>query len=366
MKNALILHGTDGHSKENWFDWLKKKLEAQNWQVWVPDLPKSDEPNIKRYNKFIFDNRNWQFNSDSILVGHSSGAVATLGLLQALPNNIKVDACYLIGSFKDNPHWDVLDGLFEEPFDFELIKSKANRFVFIHSDNDPYCPLDQAKFLAKKLGGELIVRKGQKHFSVATFGDKYKKFPLLLNKILIDEFETAAENLLRQCRSGDLEHARRVARWVARLAEGRSDWLKLMKTAYVHDLGWYQLIPNKKLTKKQLKALESQANKNSEKIITRFLRKQGEKETEIVEILRLVGAADKHASSTDDEAIIVDADNLSKLNINHVKDKYKKEDWPKMLRLWKDTFAERIKTDLGKKLYPDLLKKLEQDIQDGL
>jgi len=120
---------------------------------------------------------------DSILIGHSSGAVAILGLLQALPDNVKVDICYLVGSFKDDLGWDTLDGLFETPFDFEKIKQKANRFVFIHSDNDPYCPLNHAEFLSKKLSGELIVKKGQKHFSISTYGEDYKKFPFLLELI---------------------------------------------------------------------------------------------------------------------------------------------------------------------------------------
>jgi len=26
MKNALIIHGTEGYPKENWFPWLKKEI----------------------------------------------------------------------------------------------------------------------------------------------------------------------------------------------------------------------------------------------------------------------------------------------------------------------------------------------------
>ena len=60
---------------------------------------------------------------------------------------------------------------------------KAKSFVFIHSDDDPYCPLAHAEFLSKKLGGELLVKKGHKHFSVGTYGEEYKKFPYLLELI---------------------------------------------------------------------------------------------------------------------------------------------------------------------------------------
>ncbi len=179
MKNALILHGTGGNSTSNWFSWLKEQLEQTGWRVWLPDLPHADKPNIKRYNRYLLKNKTWQFNEDSVLVGHSSGAVAILGLLQHLPVGAKVDTCFLIGSFKDNLNWNALDGLFEEQFDFPLIRQKAKKFVFIHSDNDPYCPLEHAKFLSRQLGGQLIIKKGQGHFNLEK-GPEYKQFPFLL------------------------------------------------------------------------------------------------------------------------------------------------------------------------------------------
>jgi predicted alpha/beta hydrolase family esterase len=184
MKNVLILHGTDGCPTENWFDWLKTKLEKKSWKVWVPQLPGANRPNIQRYNDFLLANNDWKFNEESVLIGHSSGAVAILGLLQALPEGGKVNICCLVGSFKNNLGWDALDELFLEPFNFDLIKTKANKFVFIHSDNDPYCPLEHAQYLSEKLDGELIVKPGQFHFSIKTAGDRYREFPFLLEKIV--------------------------------------------------------------------------------------------------------------------------------------------------------------------------------------
>jgi predicted alpha/beta hydrolase family esterase len=179
MKNALILHGTNDNSKKNWFEWLSQQLQSKGYKTWVPNLPGSDRPNIKKYNEFIFS-QNWKFNDESILIGHSSGAVEILGLLQALPDDVIVDRCYLVGSFIDNLGWEILDGLFEEPFDLPKIKTKANKFIFIHSDNDPYCPLDHAEYLSKELGGELVLVPGQQHFSIGTGGEQYSQFPLLL------------------------------------------------------------------------------------------------------------------------------------------------------------------------------------------
>lgn len=165
MKNALILHGTDSDSSANWFPWLNGELEKAGYKVWVPDLPHAEKPNIERYNNFLLSNKSWAFNDESIIVGHSSGAVEILGLLQALPNNVMVEKCILVGSFKDDLGWESLKELFLTPFDFEKIKRHAKEFIFIHSDNDPYCPLEHAEYLSQKLNGKLVLIKGQGHFS---------------------------------------------------------------------------------------------------------------------------------------------------------------------------------------------------------
>ncbi|MBU1085080.1 MAG: alpha/beta hydrolase [Candidatus Beckwithbacteria bacterium] len=184
MKNVLILHGTEGNSQENWFPWLANELKKKNHKVWVPDLPQPDHPNTKRYRKFIFDS-NWEFNQDSILIGHSSTPLVICNLLQNLPKDVQVNTCIFIGAFYQDHGWTTIDNseLFIEPYDWKKIKTKAKKFIIIHSDNDPYCPLGDAKWLAKTLDGELIIKKGQKHFSTGTMGDKYKQFPELLELI---------------------------------------------------------------------------------------------------------------------------------------------------------------------------------------
>ena len=181
-KNALILHGTGGNSTSNWFPWLKQELEKIGYEVWVPDLPGAGEPNVKRYTEFLL-NSDFEFGPDTIIIGHSSGSVEIFGLLKSLSDGINIGPVFLVGSFKDDLGREDLKGLFLEPFDFELIKRKAKKFVFFHSDDDPFCPLDHAKYLSEKVNGELVIIPGQKHFSISTSGEKYKEFPELLEKI---------------------------------------------------------------------------------------------------------------------------------------------------------------------------------------
>lgn len=120
-----------------------------------------------------------------------------LGLLQALPEDVSVKACYLVGFFKNDLGWDALNELFLEPFEFKKIAQKSREFYFIHSDNDPYCPLSHAKYLHSELGGDLIVLPGQKHFSITAGGEEYRQFPYLLTLILGNAVDVLLEEQTR-------------------------------------------------------------------------------------------------------------------------------------------------------------------------
>lgn len=181
MKNALILHGTEGHNKENWFPWLEEQLKANGYVVWTPNLPQSNKPNIERYKEFVFPR--WNFDEDSIIVGHSSGAVAALAFLQELPKEMKIHAVYSVAGFLGNLDWDALDDIASYPFRWTRLKRKVQKIVLFHSDDDPYVPLDHGKKLQALLNAELVIMPGQKHFSVSTEA-RYTAFPELLRKIL--------------------------------------------------------------------------------------------------------------------------------------------------------------------------------------
>ncbi len=179
MKWAVILHGTASTSQNNWFPWLKTELEKLGYEVWVPDLPDAEQPNIDTYNKFLLSS-GWDFN-DNLIIGHSSGSVAILGLLQALPENVKIDTAILIGTFRGNLDRDDLKDV-DVSYDYKKIKSKAKQFIVIHSDNDPYCPLDGAEWVAGQLGAKVTLIPGQQHFS-SHLDPKYVKFPEIVEII---------------------------------------------------------------------------------------------------------------------------------------------------------------------------------------
>jgi HD superfamily phosphodiesterase len=181
-----------------------------------------------------------------------------------------------------------------------------------------------------------------------------------------NQIKQEAEKHLLLCRPGDWNHALRVVYWIKKLGENRKDILLIITAGYIHDIGWEGLITKEKITLDELLKLEDLANANSEPFAIKFLKGLDFSSENIHIINRLIQAADKHQSSQEDEAIIVDADSLSKLTIDHLREKFEKSEWMKMHDLWAGKFLERVKTEKAKSLYPDLLKKLKASIDEEL
>lgn len=184
MKNSLILHGSGNNSQGNWFPWLRDELEKRGWEVWAPDLPNADYPDIDEWSDFVLASTEWEFNQESVIIGHSAGATLILGLLQRLPANVKIDTAILVAGLAQFPSLpevnELIKGLFKHPFDWEKIKTSCENFYFVHSGNDRYgCGIKQGKIMKSHLGGELILRSDEDHFNLET-SSKYKQFPLIL------------------------------------------------------------------------------------------------------------------------------------------------------------------------------------------
>jgi len=180
-----------------------------------------------------------------------------------------------------------------------------------------------------------------------------------------NSFKEQAEKQILRCRAGDWNHAKRVVSWIKKIGEENSKLKLIIAAGYIHDIGWRDVLPDNKLSLDKLLEYEPQANKNSKKFAREFLRSQEFSNEEVLFVLKLIEAADKHESSSEEEAIIVDADNLSKLSADHIKEKFDKSEWVKMYNYFEEFVPERIKTLKGKEVIPKLLEKLKKQIMPG-
>ncbi len=175
-----------------------------------------------------------------------------------------------------------------------------------------------------------------------------------------DQLIVAAKPYFETARAGDWEHALRVVKWVKELGVGRSDLPLLITAAYLHDIGWSGVAPRGKIDFNEMLLLEPAANKNSNPLIQKVLTSLDWTAADIREVQRLVKAADSHESNDEDEALIVDADNLSKLCLEHLQEKYQPSNFNTLIDTWEKQLSLRIKTEKGRLLFPDLLSKLKE------
>lgn len=178
MKTAIILHGTLGSPDGNWFQWLKNELENKGFTVWLPQLPHAEQPSLNDWYTFVQKECPFAINEDTLIVGHSSGAI--LALIIAQNNMEKVGAIVDVSVFHDNSlQWEPNNKLFDVRFDWEAIRHSVSKLLFVHSDDDPYVPLRQAQYVAASCGAELVLIPDQGHFNLEKSED-YRHFPKLL------------------------------------------------------------------------------------------------------------------------------------------------------------------------------------------
>jgi predicted alpha/beta hydrolase family esterase len=146
VKRAIILHGTLGSPEGNWFRWLEQKLKEAGLGVWLPQLPDADQPSLRVWLDYL-------------------GAVVGVSV------------------FCDNSlNWGPNAQLFDVDFNWGALRTMSDRLLYIHSNNDPYVPLQKAAYVATQTGAELLVWPEQGHFNLEK-SDAYKEFPALLKEI---------------------------------------------------------------------------------------------------------------------------------------------------------------------------------------
>lgn len=174
-KTVFIVHGWDGYPEEGWFPWLKKELESRGFEVFVPQLPKAEEPRINNWVPALAEAVGAP-DEQTFFVGHSMGCQTIARYLEGLQDGVEVGgAVFVAGFFKELSNLEgddvvrsVVDEWLKTPLDLEKVKGHLMKSVAIFSDNDPYVPLSNRGDFEKVLGSKVVVEHGKGHFSGST------------------------------------------------------------------------------------------------------------------------------------------------------------------------------------------------------
>lgn len=170
-KRVIIVHGWGGSPQTDFLPWAKKELETKGYEMTVPTMPDTDYPKIEKWVPYLTEIVG-KPRKDDILIGHSMGCQTILRFLEGLPEDQKVGKVILVAGF--GPY---LKGLTEEeqqiaqpwldaPLDLDKVRTKADSFTAIFSDNDPFVPLEEnRKIFEEKLEAEIFIEHNKGHFN---------------------------------------------------------------------------------------------------------------------------------------------------------------------------------------------------------
>lgn len=176
-KKIIIFQGTNESPDSAWFQYVKNNVA--DMEVLTPELPNPAEPSVETTLPFALEN--FEYDADTILIGHSSGVPLILGILEQIENPIK--QAILVAGFM-SPISDAPKPILKSSYDVEKIRSNCSDFVIINSDDDPWnCDIEKGLEMRDAFGGTLVAMTGQGHFGSLSYNQPYKEFPLLLKLI---------------------------------------------------------------------------------------------------------------------------------------------------------------------------------------
>lgn len=148
--------------------------------VTIPNLPHTDSPTLAEQLPVAQEQL---IDSDTILIGHSSGCALGLSLLENSKTRIR-QTILVAGYARSVGNETEENPMLQQSYDWEQIKRNCGEFVFLNSDNDPWgCTDTEGRYMLDRLGGKLILMKGEGHMGSDSFNQPYKEFPFLLQLI---------------------------------------------------------------------------------------------------------------------------------------------------------------------------------------
>jgi uncharacterized protein len=175
MPKVILIHGNGGGSgQDSWFPYMQRELEQLGVRCDAPDFP---EPEIAPAKLWLPYLEELGANSDTILVGHSTGAIAAMRYAEThqLHGSILVAAYHTDLGYPE----ERAAGYFDTPWDWEAIKRNQQWIVQFASIDDPYIPIEESHLVRDYLRTEYHEFVEQGHFGGSPDNPKLE-FPELL------------------------------------------------------------------------------------------------------------------------------------------------------------------------------------------
>lgn len=173
---AIFIPGNGGGTPhDNWFPYLKEELEKLGIHVIAEQFPDSNLARAAYWLPFL---KELNADENTILIGHSSGAVASMRYAERnrLLGSVLVGTCHTDLGMET----EKISGYYDAPWDWDAIKKNQKWIIQFASSDDPWIPIEEARFVHQRLNTDYYEYKDQGHFG----GDYYRPtFPEALAAI---------------------------------------------------------------------------------------------------------------------------------------------------------------------------------------
>lgn len=170
MRKAILIHGNGGgDAYGSWLPDVAHKLRNAGLEVVNESFPDPVKARESIWLPFI---ASLGADEETVLVGHSSGAVAAMRFAEhhKLMGSVLVSACYTdLGDATEK-----VSGYYDHPWDWDAIRRNQQWIIQFASPSDPYIPVTEARFIQKKLKSKYHELENRGHFMDNTFPELVK------------------------------------------------------------------------------------------------------------------------------------------------------------------------------------------------
>ncbi len=147
MPKVIIIPG-NGYSspRDHWYPYVQAELTQYGVRavnVQFPDLP------LARMQYWLPFIKQLGADEDTVLVGHSTGAIAAMRYAETKP----ILGLVLVAAYHTDfgIQEEKMSGYFDTPWNWEQIRSQQNFIVQFASTSDPFIPIAEAHYVRDKL-----------------------------------------------------------------------------------------------------------------------------------------------------------------------------------------------------------------------
>ena len=147
LPKAILIHGNGGSTAGDiWLPWLERELNQLGLEVVNQTFPDNVKARARYWLPFLDE---LGADENTILIGHSSGAVAAMRYAEThrLTGSVLVGVCHT--DLGDSG--EAASGYYRAPWEWQRIRENQAWIGIFNSADDPCIPVAEARFVAAQL-----------------------------------------------------------------------------------------------------------------------------------------------------------------------------------------------------------------------